>query len=77
MIRVRRRVTKLIPFGVFVAVADGVEGLIHLRELDLEPLDAPEDAFHVGDEVTVLVAEIDRERRRLALSRRRIPPPRQ
>jgi small subunit ribosomal protein S1 len=38
----RGRVTKLIPFGVFVKVADAVEGLVHLRELGLEPLKAPE-----------------------------------
>ncbi|MFC9640009.1 S1 RNA-binding domain-containing protein [Streptomyces mirabilis] len=49
-------------------VADGVEGLVHLRELTWSPVDVPEDVV----EVTVVVTEIDRERRRLALSRRRI-----
>ncbi|MEW2288561.1 S1 RNA-binding domain-containing protein [Streptomyces sp. NPDC047841] len=64
------RVTKLIPFGVFVQVADGIEGLVHLRELAWTPVEAPADVVQVGDEITVVVTEIDRERRRLSLSRR-------
>jgi ribosomal protein S1 len=63
-------VTKLIPLGVFVQVADGIEGLVHLRELTWMPVQTPSDAVQVGDEVTVVVTEIDRERRRLTLSRR-------
>ncbi|WP_329366970.1 S1 RNA-binding domain-containing protein [Streptomyces sp. NBC_00669] len=62
------RVTKVVPFGYFVAVDDGVEGLVH------EP---PEDIVQVGDETTVVVTEIDRTRHRLALSRRQIPPARE
>lgn len=64
------QVTKLIPFGVFVQVADGIEGLVHLRELAWTPVETPADVVQVGDEITVVVIEIDRERRRLALSRR-------
>ncbi|GAA3805901.1 S1 RNA-binding domain-containing protein [Streptomyces phyllanthi] len=66
----RGQVTKLVPFGVFVEVADGVEGLVHVSE----PVDAPEDVVRVGDQVQVVVTEIDRERRRLVLSRRQVPP---
>ncbi|MFF6916604.1 S1 RNA-binding domain-containing protein [Streptomyces sp. NPDC012466] len=64
------RVTKLVPFGVFVQVTDGIEGLVHLRELTSTPLESPSDVVQAGDEVTVVVTEIDRERRRLVLSRR-------
>lgn len=64
------QVTKLIPFGVFVQVADGIEGLVHLRELAWTPVETPSDVVQVGDKITVVVTEIDRERRRLALSRR-------
>ncbi|MFH8612613.1 S1 RNA-binding domain-containing protein [Streptomyces sp. NPDC018029] len=72
--KLRGQVTKLVPFGVFVQVADGIEGLVHLRELTRTPVPAPSDAVQVGDEVTVVVTEIDRERRRLALSRRQASP---
>ncbi|MGW2112398.1 S1 RNA-binding domain-containing protein [Streptomyces sp. NPDC001948] len=68
------QVTKLVPFGVFVQVADGIEGLVHLRELTRLPVETPEDVLQVGDEVTVVVTEIDRQRRRLALSRREVSP---
>ncbi|MFE4408995.1 S1 RNA-binding domain-containing protein [Streptomyces sp. NPDC056821] len=66
----RGRVTKLVPIGVFVQVADGVEGLVPLRELGAAPMAAPEDVVQIGDEVSVTVMDIDRDRRRLALSQR-------
>lgn len=65
------QVTKLIPFGAFVQVAHGIEGLVHLRELSWPPAETPSDVVRVGDKITVVVTEIDRERRRIALSRRR------
>ncbi|MER7681725.1 S1 RNA-binding domain-containing protein [Streptomyces sp. NPDC096934] len=63
-------VTKLVPFGVFVEVADGIEGMVHLSELSPVPVSAPEDVVQVGDELTVVVVDVDRERHRLSLSRR-------
>ena len=67
-------VTKLVPFGAFVEVADGIEGLVHLRELAWSPMGTPAEVVQVGDEVTVVVTEIDRERRKLTLSRRQTSP---
>ncbi|EFL19999.1 S1 RNA-binding domain-containing protein [Streptomyces sp. C] len=64
------RVTKLVPFGVFVQVTNDIEGLVHLQELTWTPVEAPEAVVQIGDEITVVVTEIDRERRRLSLSRR-------
>ncbi|MFF3376981.1 S1 RNA-binding domain-containing protein [Streptomyces sp. NPDC002680] len=68
------RVTRLIPFGAFVQVADGIEGLVPLRELAWTPVAAPEEAVGVGDAVKVTVTELDRARRRLTLSRRQVSP---
>ncbi|MER7685935.1 S1 RNA-binding domain-containing protein [Streptomyces sp. NPDC097610] len=68
--RLSGRVTKLVPFGVFVQVADGLEGLVHLSELSSVPVAAPEDVVQIGDQLTVVVTDIDLERRRLSLSRR-------
>lgn len=67
--RLRGTVTKLVPFGVFVEVAEGIEGLVHLSELTVEPLESPEGAVRVGEEVMVVVTEVDRVRRRVVLSR--------
>ncbi|WP_031151124.1 S1 RNA-binding domain-containing protein [Streptomyces erythrochromogenes] len=68
------QVTKLVPFGVFVQVADGIEGLVHLQELTSAPVATPQGVVEVGDELTVVVTDVDREWRRLALSRRQLPP---
>ncbi|MER7569912.1 S1 RNA-binding domain-containing protein [Streptomyces sp. NPDC048523] len=57
-------------FGVFVQVTDGIEGLVHLRELTSTPVESPPDVVQAGDAFTVVVTEIDGERRRLVLSRR-------
>jgi small subunit ribosomal protein S1 len=65
-------VTELVPFGAFVRVADGVEGLVHLSELATLPVETPEQAVQVGDEVTVVITDIDPLRHRLALSRRQV-----
>jgi small subunit ribosomal protein S1 len=66
----RGRVTKLVPLGFFVQVADGVEGLVRIGRFDSTPPEAPEDDLQLGDEIPVIVTDIDRERRRLTLSRR-------
>jgi small subunit ribosomal protein S1 len=62
------RVTKLVPFGAFIALGDGVEGLVHISEMSREHVEKPEDLLSVGDEVTVKVMDIDLERRRISLS---------
>ncbi|MGW6059238.1 S1 RNA-binding domain-containing protein [Streptomyces sp. NPDC055189] len=72
----RGPVTKLIPFGAFVRVAEGIEGLVHLQELAWTPVEKPEDVVEVGDEISVVVIEVDMSRRRITLSRRQASPPR-
>ena len=62
------KVTKLVPFGAFVRVEDGIEGLVHISELALRHIDTPEQVVHVGDEVFVKVIDIDLDRRRISLS---------
>ncbi|MFF7256522.1 S1 RNA-binding domain-containing protein [Streptomyces microflavus] len=47
------RVTKLVPLGVFAQVTDGIEGLVHLRELASTLVESPSDVVRTGDEVTV------------------------
>ena len=62
------KVTKLVPFGAFVRVEDGIEGLVHISELAQRHIDAPEQVAKVGDEVFVKIIDIDLERRRISLS---------
>ncbi|GAB2963338.1 S1 RNA-binding domain-containing protein [Streptomyces heilongjiangensis] len=69
----RGRVTKAVPFGVFVEVADGVEGLVRSTGTAVEGPAAPGDAVAPGEGLTVAVVGVDRARRTLLLSRVRAP----
>jgi small subunit ribosomal protein S1 len=62
------KVTKLVPFGAFVRVQDGIEGLVHISELAERHVEIPEQVVQVGDELMVKVIDIDLERRRISLS---------
>ncbi len=62
------RVTKLVPFGAFVRVDEGIEGLVHISELAERHVELPEQVVSVGDEIMVKVIDIDLERRRISLS---------
>jgi small subunit ribosomal protein S1 len=66
------QVTKLVPFGAFVRVAPGIEGLVHISEISHEHVDAPESVLSVGDEVQVKVIDVDVTRRRVSLSMRQV-----
>ncbi|HEX5532300.1 MAG TPA: 30S ribosomal protein S1 [Actinomycetales bacterium] len=62
------KVTKLVPFGAFVRVEEGIEGLVHISELAQRHVEVPEQVVNVGDEIFVKVIDIDLERRRISLS---------
>lgn len=64
------RVTKLVSFGAFVEVAEGVEGLIHISELAEHHVETPDEIVRSGDEVDARVIDVDPRRRRLSLSLR-------
>ncbi len=61
-------VTKLVSFGAFVDLGDGVEGLVHISEMASKHVDTPSQVCTVGDTVQVKVMEIDLDRRRISLS---------
>ncbi|MBP3089169.1 30S ribosomal protein S1 [Corynebacterium sp. sy017] len=62
------RVTKLVPFGAFVRVEEGIEGLVHISELAQRHVEVPDQVVTVGHEAMVKVIDIDLERRRISLS---------
>ena len=69
------QVTKLVPFGAFIRVAAGIEGLVHISEISHEHVDSPESVLSVGDEVQVKVIDVDVSRRRVSLSMRQVSAP--
>ncbi|MGI4893611.1 MAG: 30S ribosomal protein S1 [Janthinobacterium lividum] len=62
------KVTKLVPFGAFVRVDDGIEGLVHISELAERHVEVPEQVVQVNSDIFVKVIDIDLERRRISLS---------
>ena len=62
------KVTKLVPFGAFVRVEEGIEGLVHISELAQRHVEVPDQVVNVNEEVMVKVIDIDLDRRRISLS---------
>ena len=67
---VEGRVTKLVPFGIFVELGDGVEGLVHISEMAQGHVETPDQVCAVGDTVQVKVMAVESDRRRISLSMR-------
>ena len=66
------KVTKVVAFGAFVEILEGVEGLVHISELAQQHVENPREIVQPGDDVKVKILEIDSERRRLSLSIKRV-----
>jgi len=66
------RVTKIVAFGAFVEIYEGIEGLVHISELANRHVERPDEVVSVGQQVQVKVIEIDSDRRRLSLSIKRV-----
>ena len=62
------KVTKIVPFGAFVRVADGIEGLVHISELSAKHVEHADQVVTVNQDVFVKLIDIDLERRRISLS---------
>ena len=62
------KVTRIADFGAFVELEPGLEGLIHVSELDHKRVRHPSDVLKANQVVTAQVLEVDRERKRISLS---------
>ncbi|HEX4979068.1 MAG TPA: 30S ribosomal protein S1 [Acidimicrobiales bacterium] len=62
------RVTKLVPFGAFVQVGEGIEGLVHISEMAAHHVEAPDQVVTPGEELWVKIIDLDLQRRRISLS---------
>ncbi len=62
------KVTRLTDFGAFVELGEGLEGLVHVSEIDWKRINKASDVLEVGQEVTVKLLEVDKRKKRLALS---------
>jgi small subunit ribosomal protein S1 len=66
------RVTKIVAFGAFVEIYEGIEGLVHISELANRHVERPDEVVSVNQHVMVKIIEIDSDRRRLSLSIKRV-----
>lgn len=67
---VKGQITKITNFGVFVQLADELEGLLHISELADHKVDNPEDEVSVGEEIEVRILRVDQDERKIGLSRK-------
>ena len=67
-------VTKVVPFGAFVTIGKGVEGLVHVSEISSDKVDSPELALALGQKVKIKITELDIEKRRVNLSIKKLIP---
>ena len=73
--RIFGKITNITDYGVFVELEEGVEGLVHVSEMDWTNKTVhPSKVCHLGDEVEVMVLEIDSERRRISLGIKQCTP---
>lgn len=66
-------VTKVLDFGAFVELPEGVEGLVHVSEIGYSTTGTPQEVVKAGEEVLVRILDIDKERERISLSMRKVP----
>ncbi|MFC4638498.1 30S ribosomal protein S1 [Deinococcus hohokamensis] len=69
--QVKGKITGMTDFGVFMEIEEGIEGLIHISELDTQRVNNPADLFKKGDEIEAVILNIDPVEQRASLSRRR------
>lgn len=62
------RVTKMVQFGCFIQVGEGIEGLVHISEMAVHHVESPDQVVVPGEELWVKIIEIDLQRRRISLS---------
>ncbi|MFA5495191.1 MAG: 30S ribosomal protein S1 [Porticoccaceae bacterium] len=74
-VKVRARITNLTDYGCFAELEDGVEGLVHVSEMDWTNKNIhPSKVVQLGDEVDVMILDIDEERRRISLGIKQCHP---
>lgn len=66
------KVVRMVPFGAFIELADGLDGLMHISQISDKHIEKPEDVLSVGETVEVAVTAIDPESKRISLSKKAV-----
>ena len=71
--QVKGKVVNIMPYGVFVEIKKGIEGLLHSSEISWQKkMVNPQEIFHVGDEVEVQIINVDKDKKRISLSMKQL-----
>jgi small subunit ribosomal protein S1 len=65
--RHKGKVMRLLPFGAFIELAPGIEGLLHTQDLSYKRIEHPKDVLKEGEEIDVVVADLERGSKKIAL----------
>jgi small subunit ribosomal protein S1 len=65
--RHKGKVMRLLPFGAFIELAPGIEGLLHVQDLSFKRIEHPKDVLKEGEEIDVVVADLERGSKKIAL----------
>jgi small subunit ribosomal protein S1 len=65
--RHKGKVMRLLPFGAFIELAPGIEGLLHTQDLSYKRIEHPKDVLKEGEEIDVVVADLERGTKKIAL----------
>ena len=71
---VKGKVARILPFGAFVELGDGIDGLLHISNISWDWLSDITQVIKIGDEVEAMVMDFDLENRRITLSRKALIP---
>ena len=69
---VKVKISKIMPFGAFVQLEKGIEGLVHISQICEKKIARPDDVLKVGDKVNAKIIELDKETRKIELSIREL-----
>ena len=69
---IKVKVKKFMPFGVFVEIKKGIDGLVHISQISEQKINKPEEKLQIGEEVNAKVINIDSENRKIELSIREL-----
>jgi len=64
------KVVRLVPFGAFIELEDGVDGLVHISQISYERIAKPEDVLKVGEVIQVKILEVNQEQKKISLSKK-------
>ncbi len=72
---VEGKVARMVPFGVFVELEEGVDGLVHISQISAKHVVKPEDELSIGQVIQVKITEVNKENKRISLSKKEVDVP--